>query len=154
MALLEKQLRVKTSTLPGTGKGLFTTKFISKGTRIVEYWGKITTWKEVEHEEGSNGYIFFVTKKHVIDAHYYKKSIARYANDARGLKKIKGIRNNAEYEIENMRVFIDAKHDIQAGEEIFVDYGREYWNVIRYNAKLHKKADKLKSKKQKVKKKK
>jgi SET domain-containing protein len=146
MALLEKQLRVKTSTLPGAGKGLFTTKFIAKGTRIVEYWGKITTWKEVEHEEGSNGYIFYVKRSHVIDARYYKKSIARYANDARGLQKITGIRNNSEYEIEGLRVYIDAIRDIPAGSEILVDYGREYWEVIRYNARLHEK-QKVKSKK-------
>lgn len=139
MALLEKQLRVKTSTLPGAGKGLFTTQFIAKGTRIVEYWGKITTWKEVAHDEGSNGYIFYVKRYHVIDARFFPKSIARYANDARGLEKIKGIRNNSEYEIEGLRVYIDAIRDIPAGSEILVDYGREYWRVIRYNAKLHKK---------------
>jgi uncharacterized protein len=146
MALLEKQLRVKTSTLPGAGKGLFTTKFIAKGTRIVEYWGKITTWKEVEHDEGSNGYIFYVKRSHVIDARFHTKSIARYANDARGLQKITGIRNNSEYEIEGLRVYIDAIRDIPAGSEILVDYGREYWQIIRYNARLHEK-QKVKNKK-------
>ena len=138
MALLEKQLRVRSSTLPGAGKGLFTTKFIPKGTRIVEYWGKITTWKEVAHDEGSNGYIFYVKRSHVIDARFCPKSIARYANDARGLQKVKGIRNNSEYEIEGLRVYVDAIRDIPAGSEILVDYGREYWQIIRYNAKLYK----------------
>jgi SET domain-containing protein len=138
MALLEKQLRVKFSTLPGAGKGLFTTKFIPKGTRIVEYRGKITTWKEVAHDEGNNGYIFYVKRSHVIDARFYPKSIARYANDARGLQKVKGIRNNSEYEIEGLRVYVDAIRDIPAGSEIFVDYGREYWRIIRYNAQLNK----------------
>jgi len=37
MALLEKQLVVKRSAIPNSGKGLFTKKFIPKGTRIVEY---------------------------------------------------------------------------------------------------------------------
>ena len=31
MALLENQLVVKASTLPGSGKGLFTKKFIPRG---------------------------------------------------------------------------------------------------------------------------
>lgn len=68
MALLEKYLYVKKSTLPNAGKGLFTKVFIPKGTRIVEYKGKITTWKEVEDEDGKNAYIFYVKRYHVIDA--------------------------------------------------------------------------------------
>ena len=59
MELLEANVRVKKSGLPGAGKGLFTKTFIPKGTRIVEYKGEITTWKEVDHEDGDNGYIYF-----------------------------------------------------------------------------------------------
>ncbi|MBK8291257.1 MAG: SET domain-containing protein [Flammeovirgaceae bacterium] len=59
MALLEKKLIVKKSTLPGAGKGLFTKVSIPKGTRIVEYKGKIVTWKEVEAmADERNGYVF------------------------------------------------------------------------------------------------
>ncbi len=82
MALLEDQLVVKPSTIPGSGKGLFTKKFIPKGTFIIEYKGKITTWKEVKNDS-SNLYIYTVNPKHVIDARNYKKALARYANDAR-----------------------------------------------------------------------
>ncbi len=135
MALLEKQLYIKNSTIPGSGKGLFTRKFIPKGTRIVEYRGKITTWKDVVHNEGTNGYIFYVNRSHVIDAHRHKKALARYANDARGLKKVKGILNNAAYNEEKLRVYIDATKDIPAYSEIFVSYGKEYWDVIRHNRK-------------------
>src|SRR5690606_2925408 len=56
MALLEKQLFVKKSTIPNAGKGLFTKKAIAKGTRIVEYKGKISAWKDVKDEDGKNGY--------------------------------------------------------------------------------------------------
>src|SRR4051812_18059538 len=97
MALLEKQLFVKKSTIPNSGKGLFTKKFIPKGTRIVEYKGKISTWKDVKDEDGRNGYIFYVNRNHVINALPTTKPLARYANDARGLVKIKGIINNSDY---------------------------------------------------------
>ena len=60
MALFEKHLVVKKSTLPGAGKGLFTKKLIPRGTRIAEYKGKITTWKEVDHRDGLNAYIFYI----------------------------------------------------------------------------------------------
>ena len=134
MALLEKQLVVKRSTIPGSGKGLFTKKIIPKGSRIIEYKGRITTWKEVKHNNGANGYIYYVTRKHVIDSHTYKKALARYANDARGMKKIKGIANNAIYVQDNkLRVFIEASKDIPANSEILVSYGKEYWEAIRHN---------------------
>jgi SET domain-containing protein len=144
MALLEDQLVVKRSTLPGIGKGLFTKKFIPKGTRIVEYLGKITTWKKVNSDEGKNKYIYFLKSNHVIDAAKSLKALARYANDAHGLKKIKGITNNADYVEDGLRVFIESKKDIPAGSEIFVNYGKEYWKTIRYNNRLIKQEERKK----------
>jgi hypothetical protein len=136
MAFLEKQLYVKKSTLPNAGKGLFTKKFIPKGTRIVEYKGKTRTWKEVQADEDESPYIYYVKRNFVIDALNDKKALARYANDARGLERVKNISNNAEYVEEGTRVFIEAAKDIPAGEEIFVGYGPEYWQVIRHNIRI------------------
>ena len=127
------------SLLPGAGKGLFTKKAISKGTRIVEYKGKVTTWKEVDDDNGKNGYIYYIDRNHVINERPLTKTFGRYANDAAGLKKVKGLRNNARYVIDEMRVFIEATRDIEAGEEILVRYGKEYWDIILYNQKLLKK---------------
>ncbi len=138
MALLEKELVVKQSSIPDSGKGLFTKVFIPKGTTIVEYKGRRTTWKEVDHDEGKNGYIYYVSRNYVIDASPYKKALARYANDARGLKRIKNIQNNCIYVYRKDKdaVFIESTKDIPPNSEILVDYGKEYWDVIRYNAKL------------------
>jgi SET domain-containing protein len=136
MALLEKHLIVKKSGLPNSGKGLYTKKFIPKGTRIVEYKGKISSWKEVKDEDGKNGYIFYVNRNHVINALPTLKALARYANDARGLSKIKGVTNNADYITDGLKAYIESKKDIPAGSEILVDYGKDYWKVIRYNLKL------------------
>ena len=91
MADQDKQLRVKRSNLPDAGKGLFTKVFIPKGTRIVEYLGTITNWKDVQHQEGKNGYIFYVKRNHVIDAGPHPDAIARYANDARDSPGRKGL---------------------------------------------------------------
>jgi SET domain-containing protein len=133
MPLLEKQLLVRRSTLKGAGKGLFTTKPIAKGTKIVEYKGKITTWKEVNDRNGLNGYIYYVNRNHVVDAWATKKALARYANDAQGLIRTAGIRNNSTYETEGLRVFIVAAKNIPAGSEILVAYGKEYWDIIKEN---------------------
>ena len=136
MALLRKQLYIKKSTLPNAGKGLFTKKAIPKGTRIIEYTGKRSTWKEVKDDDGKNGYIFYINRNHVIDARPTKKAYARYANDARGLVRIKGIVNNADYVVDGLKAYIESKKDIPAGAEIFVDYGKDYGKVIRENMKL------------------
>jgi hypothetical protein len=136
MVLLKRKVTVKESTLPGAGNGLFAKEFIPKGSLIVEYKGKVTTWKEVADNDGANGYIYYVKRHHVIDASRRKSSLARYANDAKGLKRVKGITNNAEYEEVGLRVFIKAIKDIPEGAEILVEYGREYWSVIRHNMRV------------------
>ncbi len=146
MEFLEKQLVVKKSTLEGAGKGLFTKKLIPKGTRILEYKGRVSSWKEAYHDGGDNGYLFFINRNNVIDARVDLKSLGRYVNDARGLTKVKGITNNCEYTIEKKRVYIDAVKDIPAGAELFVPYGKEYWDVIRENIKIDQKEARVKNK--------
>jgi uncharacterized protein len=150
MALLEKQLVVKRSTIPDSGKGLFTKKLITKGTRIVEYKGRVSTWKEVDIDEGRNGYIYYINRKHVINAQPFPKYLGRYANDAQGMSRIKGITNNCRYiaDMETMRVYIEAVKDIPPGGEILVQYGKEYWDVIKHNLKIDER-EKAKSEKQK-----
>ena len=106
MALFEKKVEIKRSGLPGAGKGLFAKTFIPVDSKIVEYKGKITTWKEVDDNDGNNGYIYYVKRNHVIDASRHPGALARYANDARGLQRVKGIRNNAEYVEVGLKVFI------------------------------------------------
>jgi SET domain-containing protein len=146
MALLEKHLVVKTSTIPNAGNGLFTKIFIAKGTRIVEYKGRITTWKEVKNDD-NNVYIYTVNRNHVIDANKTLKALARYANDAKGLTRIKGLNNNCIYVNDGLRAFIESTKDIAAGSEIFVDYTKEYWDVMRVNIREREKEKKAEEKK-------
>lgn len=131
MALLEKQLIIKRSGLPKAGKGLFTSKMIPRGTRIVEYKGVIKTWKEITDNPKFNGYVFYVNKNHVIDAKNYKKGMAQLANDAKGLSRVEGFLNNSKYEEDGTKVYIVATKNIPAGAEILVGYGKQYWDVVK-----------------------
>ena len=131
MPLLDKQLLTKKSKLANAGKGLFTKKAIAKGTRITEYKGRVQPWKEVKHEDGYNGYLMYINRNTVINGLHHKKTFARYANDAIGLTRITGVRNNAEFVSEGRRCFLEALRDINAGEEIFAGYGKEYWDLIK-----------------------
>lgn len=128
--------------------GLFTKKPIPKGTRIVEYKGRITTWDKAKHDF-DNGYIFTVNHTHVIDARPTTKALGRYANDARGLVRVKGFTNNSQYVNEGLKVYIESVKDIPAGGEILVGYGKEYWDVMRDNLRLDQKEKKEKAAKEK-----
>jgi hypothetical protein len=72
----------------------------------------------------------------VIDAWSYPKAFGRYTNDAKGLAKVKGLKNNAEYVIEGAKAYVDATRNIETVEEILVGYGKEYRDVIKSNSKL------------------
>jgi len=131
-------LLVKTSQLPNSGKGLFTTTNIKKGTRVIEYLGEIIDWKEYERrvELDEDGYLFFINKKNCIDAWNTPQHKARFANDAAGLGRVKGLKNNCVYETEENRCYILSTRDILAGEEIFVSYTKEYWDCVKYNISI------------------
>ena len=135
MSLSAKNLKVKTSTIPNSGKGLFVTVDVPKGAIITEYIGDRTTWSHVE-DDADNPYIYYIDDDNVIDASNNLDSFGRYANDAAGLTKITGLKNNAEYEEKDNRVFIKAKYNIPAGAEIFVAYGKDYWKQVRENIEL------------------
>jgi len=137
MAQKVMALKVKTSQLPGAGKGLFTDRPIKKNEKIIEYKGEIIDWKEYEKrvKEDKDGYLFFINKKTCIDAFPTPQHKARFANDAAGLRRIKGLKNNSSYEVFGEQCFIVADRNIEAGEEIFVSYTKEYWDCIRYNIK-------------------
>jgi SET domain-containing protein len=127
-------LLVKESTLPNCGKGLFTKVDIKKGALIVEYQGEKITWaeglKRNEHHEFQSPYLFYISAKNCIDAEYTLDALARYANDAKGHTRIKGLNNNAEYAIIKRIPYIMATRNIKAGEEIFVSYGDDYWKAM------------------------
>lgn len=130
-------LKVKKSTLPGAGKGLFTKENIKKGELVCEYEGELITWKEaiIRNDKNKGGYVYYISDKVCIDAFHYKKTFGRYANDAAGLTRIKGLRNNSVYFEKKKKVFIKATRNIPAGSEVFVSYGKEYWDIMKEELK-------------------
>lgn len=133
-------LIVKKSRLPGAGKGLFTTKTIRKESKIIQYRGEIIGYNEyrrrARHEKDQ--YLFYLRRELCIDAIHTPQYKARYANDAIGITRLKGIRNNSDYVIFGDKCFIVASRDIKAGEEIFVNYTKSYWDYMRKRAKRKK----------------
>lgn len=129
MDIPKKQLFIKKSLLPGAGKGLFTRIPIRKGDRIIEYKGRHRLWKEAKKEDGHNGYLLRLDRKTAIDGLPYKKAFGRFANDASGISRASGLRNNSEYLIYGDQCFIVATRTIQPMEEILVTYGKVFWSL-------------------------
>ena len=134
-------LYVKKSLLPQAGKGLFTDEDIKKDTEIIEYLGEIVPWAvcEARADKGEDGYAFWISKNHAIDAYKTLQHMARYANDAKGFGRVEGLRNNSLYVVKRKkgerRVFIVATRTIKAGSEIFVNYGTDYWQHLTHQPK-------------------
>ncbi|HXC58809.1 MAG TPA: SET domain-containing protein-lysine N-methyltransferase [Steroidobacteraceae bacterium] len=101
------------------GNGCFARKFIPKGTRIIEYLGERISHKEAdaryEGDDVNNNhtFLFIADRRTVIDA-------SNGGNEARWINH--NCDGNCESEIEKSRVFVDARRDIQKGEELGYDY--------------------------------
>ena len=112
----EQAFEVKRSA---TGLGLFATKRIPKGKKIVEYTGPRVPNDIVEQSNGK--YFFGVNKKWSINGSR-RDNLARYANHS--------CAPNAEAIITSNRVWLWSRKTIRPGEEIVYDYGQEYFDGI------------------------
>src|SRR6201986_1981417 len=104
-----------------TGLGLFATRRIKKGTRIIRYFGPLLDAKKKE-DDIENKYLFELGKRWTIDGSV-RKNIARYINH--------GCKPNAESDVKprKRKVYIRAIKNIEPGEEINYDYGTDYFKA-------------------------
>jgi hypothetical protein len=105
-----------------TGLGLFATKPIKKGTRIIRYFGPLLDSRKSKDDAIENKYLFELNGRWTIDGSV-RANIARYINHS--------CRPNAESDVRpRMRkVFICAIKNIEPGEEINYDYGTDYFKA-------------------------
>jgi hypothetical protein len=136
-------VRIGNSSISHAGKGLFATRAHREGSVVAHYGGEV-----VSNEELANRYCWMrddtnefvrVTAPYAmaIDADDDNansldsiriRGAASYVNDARG----SGLEENVELEGD----FIRALKPIRAGDELFTDYGEEYWSCIGGIGKL------------------
>ena len=105
-----------------TGLGLFATKPIKKGDKIIRYFGPILDSKKKDEDEIENKYLFELTNRWTIDGSI-RENIARYINHS--------CRPNAESDVRprKRKVFIRAIKNIEPGDEINYDYGTDYFKA-------------------------
>jgi SET domain-containing protein len=105
-----------------TGLGLFATKPIKKGAKIVRYFGPLLDCRKKKHDAIENKYLFELNGRWTIDGSV-RENIARYINHA--------CRPNAESDVRprKRKVVIRAIKNISPGEEINYDYGTDYFKA-------------------------
>jgi uncharacterized protein len=105
-----------------TGLGLFATKPIKKGAKIVRYFGPLLDCKKKKDDAIENKYLFELNGRWTIDGSV-RENVARYINHA--------CRPNAESDVRprKRKVVIRAIKNIEPGEEINYDYGTDYFKA-------------------------
>lgn len=128
-------LNVEASKIPNAGNGIFTYKNIPKETLIGYYEG------ELKKDNGTcvGDYSFSLNKQWFIDARNYPRSYIAMINDVHGTK----YKYNCEFRMENedengkkrkpqdRKITLWSIKNIKAGEELYADYGKDYWKCSR-----------------------
>jgi uncharacterized protein len=101
------------------GRGVYATRAIKKGSRIIEYLGERITHAEADRryarkaEDDGHTFLFIASQRTVIDAGVNGNE-ARFINHS--------CAPNCDAVIDGGRIWIETIHDIEPGEELVYDY--------------------------------
>jgi len=113
--------RIKKSNIDRTGHGLYATKDIKEGTRIMNYIGNIITKKQTEESKKFDNekpiYLFNLNNRYDLDGDV-SWNTARLINHS--------CSNNCDYEGKGLKLWVVTIKDIKKGEEFTCDYGFGY----------------------------
>ena len=116
-----KLFKIKKSKIDNQGRGLYATRDIKEGTKIIDYVGKIVSNSEVDTSNKFDNkkpiYLFTLNKKYTLDGDF-SWNIARLVNHS--------CDNNCDYNGKGIKIWITSKRDIKKGEELTCDYGFGY----------------------------
>ena len=111
----------KVGTTKHKGRGLFASKDIKKGTKILDYKGKYITKRETDtnpkYDNSKPIYLFTINKRYDLDGDFAYNT-ARLINHS--------CDENCEYDGKGLKIWVSAYKDIKKGEELTADYGFSY----------------------------
>ena len=113
---------IRSSTIEGAGMGLFARHAIGEHDTIGYYTGEVITEKEFhDPDRPFSAYVMWVTKDHILVGEGPKANYTRYINhddEPNAFLVVSSRWKTARFQ---------ALRDIEPGEEIFFDYGDDYW---------------------------
>lgn len=122
------RLMVKKSSIPKAGMGLYAKQDIPKGTKLGYYAGVYLN-EEQYNKLRNQDYVWYVKKNLYVDAYPCKKALLRYINSFMSSKQ--RIRMKKQFNVEpytyNGKLWYRTIKNVKAGDELFIDYGDEYW---------------------------
>lgn len=125
----EKNLKVKKSTIPNAGQGLFALKTFPKDTSLGEYKGKVMSREEFDKKYGDDGgqYGADLGPNKVVDAASTQSTVLRYVNGSDNPKK--KLPSNTKFKVKgkNKAVEMRTTKKVEKGQEFLVPYGKGYW---------------------------
>ena len=129
--LQSEHFKVLPSTIDGAGYGLFASVAIKKGDTIGFYAGEILTDEQANNEPYVNSdYILWVCTDCNILGEGPLANHTRYINHS---SQPNGrIVSSTRWK----KARIEAIKSIKSDQEVFIDYGNDYWQAREYNASL------------------
>ena len=113
---------IRTSTIEGAGMGLFARHAIREEDTIGYYTGEVITEKEFhDPDRPFSAYVMWVTKDHILVGEGPKANYTRYINhddEPNAFLVVSSRWKTARFQ---------ALRNIKPVEEIFFDYGEDYW---------------------------
>jgi uncharacterized protein len=108
------------------GRGVFAKTNIKKGTRIIEYKGRVITHKQADRGYGGSSetghtFLFTLNEYYVIDANHGGNA-ARWINHGCSPNCESSCEEDDDGYPHKERVFIEALRNIKAGEELLYNY--------------------------------
>ncbi len=111
-----KLYRIKKSKIDNNGRGLYATKDIKAGTKIINYIGKIITNKEVDRSDkfdnGKPIYLFTLNKRYTLDGDFSWNTAGLINHSCN---------NNCDYEGKGLKIWVTSIKDIKKGDGRFID---------------------------------
>ena len=101
--------------------GLYAAKNIKKGTKVIEYKGRVITRKEAEenpkYDNDKAIYLFNLNKRYDLDGDFSWNTAGLINHSCD---------NNCDYDGKDLKIWVKAIRDIKKGEEFTCDYGFGY----------------------------
>jgi len=116
-----KLYKIKKSKIDKKGRGLYASKNIKAGTKVIDYVGKIVTNKQIEDSDKFDNskpiYLFTLNKRYTLDGDFHWNTAGLINHSCK---------NNCEYEGKGLKIWVTAVKNIKKGEELTCDYGFGY----------------------------
>ena len=116
-----KLYKIKKSDIDKKGKGLYATRNIREGEKIIDYIGKLITKKQTENSDKYDNskpiYLFTVNKRYDLDGDFPWNTAGLINHSCE---------NNCDYDGKGLKIWVKAIKDIKKGEELTCDYGFGY----------------------------